>query len=409
MLALPKPWELDFANAKGADEVMFLKRYNPNTRLFRKQPIMNVLGHHIYLGGFGIGMQNAGHTMLASIETWKEGAVAADVLERFPIIDYLPEGEPDLIIANPPCSRFSQQTSFQKYSHEHRTQLETYPELLDVLQTAAAAGVGAVWWETGPGGAIHGRDLIKQAHEWLVSTLGGPWTTFIIHFNLTYAGHPQERPRCHVMHFFGDHAAPPIPERTQLPLSVLSWLDERVHDQKLELTQPCIAWGGTTIGAPDPVADPFEWIKWAYDGGIKFKSIRPDVMFEEDRVVRSIITRPMARWDAAGLRWLDVQEVALLMGYPPDRISVMYDWLKGGAPRKAMQSIRLMSKSISPCAAQYLTENILEPTMQGEVGDDAHLLWDEPAIGKGYFLNMCPKPVRMDRSRDSLIETTQNV
>jgi len=293
--------------------------------------MIKALGVHGYLGGFSIGVKkNPNIKALGSIETWQSAKdwsprLGVDVLSAVEMAHY--------VYANPPCARFSAM-SYSKFENDMREELDSFPEMMDVVNVANESGADLIHVESGPMMYSQGDTLIDQMADAL------NFTPYILMLKVctTHAGLPQRRIRTHV--FFGRN---PFPEMdltaVQLPENVGAFLRE---------------WNSTYNFEPVPssqISDPILYASMEKDRAV-FLSTRPKIVSLYDDSTYSVVSsRHFVLLEEK--RWFSVDEYAAVQGYPADG----FNYAEPGIPL----AMALISKSVSPSIAGYLTERIVVP------------------------------------------------
>ena len=314
--------------------------------------MLKVVGTHCYLGGFLLGLQQAGLRVLESEEVWKPGLRGAQSLglpskEVSQMPDNLPKA--DIVVGNPPCSRFSHLSLsfFDKKSHEDP---ETFPEILDLVRVAKASRAQVLWWETGPLSWTLGRELLTNFHDQLYD-IWDDVTTLLVRLDLRYIGIPQRRPRVHIIHTNMTRKPPTAPETVwPLDYKVGDWLGTETNGCKFE--HPVFS-----KEADDPVA-------WAEkrDLEMKFRSMVPKIISQKDWYTGSVLSRRLMVWQEEN-RWFDLLEHAALMTYPLDKILNILS-----VQPRPLEAQVLISKSVAPAASKWVAEKILLPWLNDQSG-----------------------------------------
>lgn len=316
---------------------------------------MRVVAVNTYLGGFSIGLQQAEHDLVACYEPWKPGAKGAAEL-GLPVTTLKSFAETrgaDLVIGNPPCTRFSPQVAshFNKAEKVHlRSSLSEFPELLEVLDTAIANKVRACWWETGPLAWKMGDDLVQAGAAYLEAGLKTTVTAIMIRIDLRYLGVPQHRPRCHLFYLVGDH------DLTGFSLPPSAWspsvgtLGRFIESQitGLRLNVP-VALPGYAL------TDYATAMDWYVDKRPVLKYIAgfPKLSDPEDYWSTPVLGATNFIWERANRFW-DLAEYAALMTFPVEPVQRQL------TTRPAM-SRTLLSKGVAPAVATWLTQWFLNP------------------------------------------------
>lgn len=302
---------------------------------------------HTYAGGFVLGLRQAGIKVDGSYETYKAPMRIASALE-IPNLTGVPVKATDVVIANPPCSRFSAMSVGTFTVKERR--LEAFCELNEVFQFALEADASVVWWESGPLAISIGKDTLVDCHKFWEEKWQQDVTTVIVSLDLLYTGWPQRRPRTHVFHFKGNVPVVGMPA------------------SRWELTRPSLkSWLKATATNGEPVVpfyksfggfieNPRDWTAYEYLRKGGFKATLPVLYTNQSLSSMSMIGARNYGWYEEN-RWWSIYEYMQVMGYPQDvdyyaiEPDVTKNWYVHG----------IGGKSVSPCASEYLTKNLLIP------------------------------------------------
>lgn len=335
--------------------------------------MVKVIGTHCYLGGFLIGLQEAGLEIVASAETWKPGmkgakALGLPVKSVSEVLSKTPKA--DIVVGNPPCSRFSHLSfSFFKDKEGIYDDLSTFPEVNEVVNVGLLAGTRVVWWETGPLAWRAGRKLIQNCHERL-RAFWGQASTLVVRLDLRYIGIPQRRPRVHIIHAPINVPPPSVPAASwPIDLSVGAWIVAQVRGQKLE-NAVC------TEESRDP-------LQWACERNLnqKFRSMVPKVIRYDDQYALAVVSRRIMVWEDENRFW-DFLEHAALMTYPLDKVANILPLV-----RRPVDAQVLLSKSVAPAASAWVAEKILLPWLNNEYEMDSNRT---STAGEGGFGKVFP-------------------
>lgn len=289
------------------------------------------LGVHTYFGGFAIGVSRVTE-VLGSVENWGPALAWAPKLNlRVLSPDAIPRA--NYVFANPPCSRFSSM-SFSKFDDYERTELNSFPEMMDVVDVATAAGAEMVHIESGPLLFSNGHGLAREIQAALPHH---PYMT-VLKIDTLHAGLPQKRPRTHL--FF---TTEPMPELNLEPKA----LPKNLHEFFLK-------WNAEYEFEPVPSdarANPVVVAAASGDSAV-FISARPKILSRYDKYSYSVVSSRKFAWLEEN-RWLSIDEYAALQGYP----SAGFNYAEPGVNL----SMALISKSVSPSIAEYLTERVVCP------------------------------------------------
>ena len=158
--------------------------------------MIKALGVHTYFPGFEKGLRDSeGVDVLGSVETWPMAVEARKIIGY----DKVRSDKADLVFSNPPCSRFSTQSS-NAYDPDDCEEIELFCELESVFKEAIAREASTVWWETGPLAWSKGEWLLHNAAEWFKRRGWPEVTTLMLRYEPRWHGEPQRRPRVHVIH-----------------------------------------------------------------------------------------------------------------------------------------------------------------------------------------------------------------
>lgn len=320
---------------------------------------MNVLGMHTYMGGFMYGLQYIGFESLGSVETWGKPAALAEYLgvKQLQVDDIPSINKPvDLLVGNPPCSRFSAMTH-NKFDNTARTVLDNFGDLKAILTLGKVVKASVVWWENGPIAFTGGRDLIKQAHDYL-----GAAYTLVLKFSMPLTGAPQQRTRTHVFHVVhtdvdknGEEAESrlTIPMSSYAPGPVYDWVTCGIPESRL---QPYSCEQYFPLDNPKATID----AAWGEREKMGFLSTKPILINEHQRYVPSVIAYRHMAWEEHN-RWFSIPEYANIMTYPPDVNWTMKFHLQG------FEVMRFMAKSVAPAVSAWLALRFM-PQLLNRVG-----------------------------------------
>lgn len=307
---------------------------------------LKAIGGHCYLGGFLLGLEKAGFSVLTSWETKKRGMRAAQIIglpscEFGESFNILPRA--DLVVGNPPCSRFSH-LSLSFFDKEAYTNLETFPEILDLAQMAKKAKARVLWWETGPLAWSVGKELIIRYHRFLNKFLG-PTTTLMIRVDLRYIGIPQKRPRNHIIHV-RQKLKPPAAISGSWPIkgNLGQWLKTKTKNFSLELA---------VCPKKEIIADPVSWAR-IQDQKVTFRSMVPKIVSKLDFFSQSVVSRRLMVWLEEN-RFFDLLEYGALMTYPLDKIKKLANSLNSWEDGQV-----LLSQSVAPEITSWIDQNIIQ-------------------------------------------------
>lgn len=311
---------------------------------------LRVIGTHCYLGGFLIGLQKANLEVIRSLEPWKPGMVGAQTLglpsRPFADSSKLKRIKSNIVVGNPPCSRFSplSVSFFKKNDHED---IKTFPEILDLAKVAHKAEADTIWWENGPLAWTLGRPLLYNFHEYLKKTWGET-TTLIIRVDLRSIGIPHKRPRTHIIHRATKARPPGVPHLIWSPTKTLGeWVQSKTKEFKLE--NPVFQ---------ERSDDPLKWAN-KKKSEITFRSMVPKVVSKRAWYSPAVVSRRLLVWKEEN-RWFDLLEYAALMTYPLEQIPKLVAKVK--TPLAAQV---LISKSVAPDITKWIADRIVSPWITG--------------------------------------------
>ncbi len=317
--------------------------------------MMRALGVHTYYGGFQLGVQRAGFEDLGSVETWpkcieprqRDMGLSTIGWEEF---HAAPFGA-DLVYSNPPCSRYSSM-SVSTFTPEQQQDLNLFPDLADGLEIVRLSGAKAFWWETGPLLWNAGLEMSAAVSQRLAELWDEPVTEIIVKLDLRWIGVPQRRPRCHVLHVAGRKAPPAeIPGPTPLPEGgIWSWIQSQLD--------------ANGCGEPDGfIRHKHRWPAESYRDmvlGIRdaasFMATMPRLMERSDPWAPAVLSGRLLSWED---RWWTIEEYAVLMCFPVAGPRRTFDHV-------GQHALSLLSKGISPSAAEHVGNEILLPTILGD-------------------------------------------
>lgn len=292
------------------------------------------VGVHTYFGGLALGyMRNQNIKTLGSLESWKPAVTWAPKLGvRVSTTGVVPRA--DVVISNPPCARFSAM-SYSKFGNDKREQLETFPEMIDPLVAAKYSGAELVHIESGPLMFTSGQSLIEQFNDIL------EWEkiyTLVLKVCTRHAGLPQLRPRTHV--FVGKR---PFPELDFTPAPLPVNVGEFLRN-----------WNGQYNFEPVPSSEIPNPVAYAgvQQNTAVFLSTRPKIVSASDRYIHSVVSSRHFAW-LEEERWFSVDEYAAFQGYPANG----FNYAEPGIS----VAMALISKSVSPSIAEYLSHKVTVP------------------------------------------------
>lgn len=313
---------------------------------------------HVYLGVMALGASRHVH-VAQSHETWKPGIAAREAAGN-PVphvgLDAPIPKDARLVLANPPCSRFSCGSTFAYKKHSDAFEdLSAFPELLQVVEIFERAPRAEIlWWETGPLIRTKGLGMVESAHR----RLRAKWT-LLLPTDPRWSGIPQARPRCHVIHCTSD-APPPCggrPSAWPISTDLGSWMTD-------QLTRRWRHDGAWTL-----VKDPFhrdcrtpaETARLVHAIGT-FSQSTPRIVRPTDPCAPTVLSGRTSAWDdqPGPSRWWSAEEFAVLMTAPPE-------WGRGvelSRPNRMWSTVAL-SKGVVGDVAARVCEDYVVPALQG--------------------------------------------
>jgi len=307
---------------------------------------MKATGIHTYAGGFVVGARKAGIEILGSYETYKTpmriaSAIGVKNLTGTPI------KSTDVVIANPPCSRFSAM-SVGTFTVEQR-RLEAFCELNEVFQFALEADASIVWWETGPLAISIGKDTLVDCHKYWLEKWQQDVTTVVVSLDLLYTGWPQRRPRTHVFHFKGKVPVVGMPKSSwDDNIRLKTWMAKNSTGGE-PLTPNYANLGGL-------LKDPKSWVAYEHLRPGGFQSTLPILYTDESRSSMAMVGARYYGWYEEN-QWWSINDYMQVMGYPQ---GVDYQSIETN-PMRMWYVHGISGKSVSPCASEYLAKNFLIP------------------------------------------------
>lgn len=322
---------------------------------------LTALGTNVYLPGMGLGAWRTGFADGGSRESYKLAIRGRRALGQ---ADCQRCERADLVYGNPPCSRYSSQSA-SAYSPSARSDIETFKELLEVLDAARDVGARAVWWETGPliwGEKYGGREMIADAHhalDALWQAEHGGCTTLVVRTDGRITGIPQRRPRVHTIHAAGRIPVEEIPlvaarpwSRATAPFAfdvIWARMQREGYDDPGPLHSLASVPGRKTASMPPSEAVPLaKSICKFVAGWPKFASVR-------DPWLPSLNRRPVG-WKELD-RWVGVGEWAAAMGYPQAWGRTLAEKLSIG------DAMTLMAKCVSPSTSEAVCREAVLPML----------------------------------------------
>lgn len=317
---------------------------------------IKAIGTHTYFGGILLGAAAAGIDVVGSVETWKQGIEAVQHTKHYTLFAPGSEMPPvDLVIGNPPCTRFSHMLQgLKQIKSMVIDDASGFEELQDLLNTVNATGARALWWETGPLLWTRGIGMVETLHKQL-ETMWGPTMTVVVRADPRTAGVPQRRPRCHIISVAGrdsqsvtfdftKYAATSVP-------SVGEYLEERIDEDEM-VPVNFSAKNRNHLTA-------MEWAEWNLANNT-FASTRPVMVQHDDNRVPAVVSGRAFIWEDKK-RWWSIEEYAAMMG------------IYGPALRNVIQHMdvkkvqQLCSKGVCTHLAEYVAKTFVIPMMESPV------------------------------------------
>ena len=290
------------------------------------------VGIHTYLGGMSMDCD--------SFETWEPAISARKVLGNIALGE-MPQGF-DVVIANPPCSRFSPTASM----HFDENHWEGFCELKEIVEAVHYTGAKGLWWETGPL-AWNRRDIPQSLHEHFVSKWGR-CTTLYIKYDPRWSGVPQRRPRTHILHFQDIEKSStinkPMKSLEEYAIGGTPYVKEKF-------------WPNSGMGA-------VKWAEFAQLVGT-MKMCNPSIIGFEDRWGPAVFSGRGHVWRDLD-RWWSPEEYANYMTYPKEWGRILADEFGES------NALTLLSKSVMPVSAECVWDIIT-----GEPDDS---MWDGDSL-----------------------------
>lgn len=317
--------------------------------------MLTAIGAHTFFVGFQRGVERVAR-VLGSAESWQRGIRARAACGAGHLtFREASRLRADLVFSNPPCSRYSSMSTGH-FTDDQRSRLVDFCELGEAHALALEVGARALWWETGPLLWSKGRAMVEDVHR-AVERSWGPSTTVVLRLDLRYAGVPQRRPRCHVLHVRG-LLEPPAPPPGGLPegLRVREWVRERAPVRTGYIR-------GRGPARLEAMVD---------QACGTFASSRPSIVRWDSPWAPAVLSARQFAWDEPD-EWWSTEEYAALMCYPQEDVAPV---LAEAGPREAKT---LLSKSVSPSAAEWAWRSAWAATL------------DTPGRGGTWWLD-CSHP-----------------
>lgn len=306
-----------------------------------------VAGVHCYAGGFILGCEKGGMTVVGSHETWPAAFEFREQL-GIKLLPFKLEEKVDVVVANPPCSRFSS-SSFNKFSCDDRSALSNFADLQYALDFGIKNATKVIWWENGPlAWGKNGVEIIKTAHDYVEKYAACKVTTLVLKVDTYACGLTQSRPRTHVIHLLGDYLVAGIPLPILPEYSTVHEFLEHAHAYDFPPTQ--------VFGKPFVIDDPVSQFYSAKEYGNGGWSRRPQMSRMNAKASHSIWSR-LLLWEEPN-RWLYINEAAALMGLPTEGVD--YAKLYDGNVIKTMM---VMGKGVATYASSFLAERLIIPAL----------------------------------------------
>lgn len=314
---------------------------------------MRVGGIHTYLGGFALGVKRLSYVnFLGSIETWRKPVALAEML-GVPIVP-AHIAKLDVLISNPPCSRFSG-CSMDHYTDEDRSSLATFPDLQQVVQAAKDSGARVVWWESGPLAFTSGHGIIREMEAELAKIWKGTVSTIMLKLDPPFIGLPQRRARTHIIHFNRNVAAFGLPGPNLYQHGIWKFIAAR-----LDPTVPADADPPMTKfsnkGKYD-ISSPVEFAKHYHSVG-GFASTIPKIFSFEDPYFLAIIPGRDFVWLEPDRFWT-LNEFAAGMDFPARNYNDM------GVSANTVKTY--LCKGLLPGVAEWVLDKVITPILDNKV------------------------------------------
>lgn len=307
---------------------------------------MRAIGVHTYAGGFLQGLVNSGVDARLSVESWAPGANLSTALGFSRVLfsesSELYSTHPDIVVGNPPCSRFSCM-SCHRYSREQKDDVRMFPELLEIFGEGLRMKPRILWWETGPLGFTQGQKLIATADAHVRSIMGN-CRTLVIKVDARDVGVPQWRPRTHIMHFMDDFRRDGLPLGMNYAGTVRNFIDEHRNPG------PIVPYSYHDISMGDPVGD--SMVEQARRG---FNAAKPKIVDENAAYAPAVLGSRQFCWKNEN-RWWSLNEYAALQGFPKG-----IDYAR--VEKDPGYIITVLSKGLSPMVSQWVYQKIVYPIL----------------------------------------------
>ena len=299
---------------------------------------MKALGVHVYGGGFLYGLTNMAQ-VVGSVETFELPApLRHAIMPNVPDLTFSsPFPYADVIVSNPPCSRFSGM-SCNRYSQDQKRSVQHFPEMMEVLDVVKTVRPRLFCWETGP--LLYSQPaMIISVHDYL-KTMFPHVTTLMVSYNLLSSGLPQKRRRNHIFHFLEPMQVLGLPVLTPN-------FAGRIQDLESELNYLTPEPYTYHLKPDESTMDHYYRMLEANS----FNALKPVMFMEDTPVFLTVLSGRCFGW-AERERWFAREEYAALMGYP----------LRSGE-NIDRDYITMLSKSVSPAASEQLFTQMIAPAM----------------------------------------------
>lgn len=287
---------------------------------------------HTYFGTMEMGAARV-IPCLGSVETWRKAVEWREQVGR-PALSTV-EGRSmtcDVVLANPPCSRFSCMSS-SAYGADKYVDLQTYPELLDVIELTKATGARVMWWETGPLAWSQSAAITAAVNK----MLGWEHSTIIKH-DPRSVGVPQRRVRCHVV-----HSREPIITRMGFVWDPPSAREFCVRDPESECQIREQEWN-----FPPSLHVPLR------DMVQTFRANVPRLIEDDSCSAPVVLSGRLLGWRQQD-RWATAEELARLMGAPPEEMKLL---------KNQWERLTALSKGVCADVAADVARRIILPTLE---------------------------------------------
>lgn len=313
---------------------------------------MKFIAAHTYYGGMELGAAQV-MTSLGCAETWKKSIGWRKMVGR-PALTveqalYLASAKrPEVVLANPPCSRFSCMSS-STFGADKYTDLKTYPELLHCIELVKASPkCRLLWWETGPL-AWKQSEAICRAME---QALG--WEhSLIIRHDPRSVGVPQRRVRCHIIHSEEEINTQDV----HYPVLGDESIGSATMPDPVTAEEHCVrseTGEGECRMETDDLMPPSTFIPLRHQIQT-FMANMPRFVEEETSSVAVVLSGRFLGWKRRD-RWLTSEELARLMGAPAEEMKLLPNqW----------ERLTALSKGVCVNVARDVALRWVLPTLEG--------------------------------------------